>query len=143
MSGILIVDDNANIQELLRSLIENNIDFTVCGEAENGAEALERAKNLHPDFGFVGPYAARHDGHTSGDGSEAGIAPREDHIVYVSCGRRESVAGPTFQIDRVIAKSESIRTLRAHLNELLTPVNGPLRHGGVTERPRAMRDRSL
>jgi two-component system, NarL family, vancomycin resistance associated response regulator VraR len=142
MSGILIVDDNANIRELLHSFIENNTDFKVCGEAENGAEALERARNLHPDLvlldltlpGMTGTQAA------------TALKLELPHVKIVlftfhAGGVNQSLAS-TFQIDRVIAKSESIRTLGAHLNALLKPVNGPVRQGGVTERPRAKRDRS-
>ena len=50
MPGILIVDDNTNIRHLLQSFIESTTGFKVCGEAENGAQALERAKKLQPDL---------------------------------------------------------------------------------------------
>jgi CheY-like chemotaxis protein len=50
MAGILIVDDNANIRRLLRSFVERNTSFTICGEAENEAEGVEKAKELEPDL---------------------------------------------------------------------------------------------
>jgi CheY-like chemotaxis protein len=50
MSGILIVDDNANIRRLLRSFVERNTSFTICGEAENEAEGMEKAEELQPDL---------------------------------------------------------------------------------------------
>ena len=50
MSGILIIDDNANIRRFLRSFVECNTAFTICGEAENAAEGIEKAKELHPDL---------------------------------------------------------------------------------------------
>ena len=50
MAGILIVDDNANIRRLLRSFIETNTVFKICGEAENGPEGIEKAKELQPDL---------------------------------------------------------------------------------------------
>ena len=46
---ILIVDDSAVIRRLLRSTIEQNSDWKVCGEAENGEVAVQRVKQLHPD----------------------------------------------------------------------------------------------
>jgi len=55
-------------------------------------------------------------------------------------GVNQSLAS-AFNIDRVIAKSESIRTLGEHLKALLTPVNGPTQIAGVTERQTARRDR--
>ena len=48
-NGILVVDDNANIRHLLRVFVETN-GFKVCGEAENGADAIEKAKQLQPDL---------------------------------------------------------------------------------------------
>ena len=50
MAGILIVDDNANIRRLLRSFVERNTSFTICGEAENEAESMEKADELQPDL---------------------------------------------------------------------------------------------
>jgi len=47
MPGILIVDDYANIRQLLRLCVESTTGFEVCGEAENGADAIEKAKELN------------------------------------------------------------------------------------------------
>ncbi len=46
---ILIVDDSAIIRHSLRCCIEQNSDWEVCGEAENGRVAVEKVKQLHPD----------------------------------------------------------------------------------------------
>ena len=50
MPSILIADDNANIRHLLRSYIETETAFTVCGEAANGAQAVDKARQLNPDI---------------------------------------------------------------------------------------------
>lgn len=50
MPGILIIDDNANIRRFLRSFVESNTPFTICGEAANAAEGIEKAKELQPDL---------------------------------------------------------------------------------------------
>ena len=47
---VLIVDDNEIIRRGLRELFTAEPDFDVCGEAENGREAIERAQELHPDL---------------------------------------------------------------------------------------------
>jgi two-component system response regulator NreC len=47
--SILIVDDSAIIRRLLRSCIEQNTDWQICGEAENGRIAVEKVEALHPD----------------------------------------------------------------------------------------------
>jgi len=47
---ILIADDSVFIREALCNLFEREEDFDVCGEAENGKEAVEKAQALHPDL---------------------------------------------------------------------------------------------
>jgi len=49
-SSILIADDSAVIRRSLRNLIANHKELTICGEAENGAEAIEKAHKLKPDL---------------------------------------------------------------------------------------------
>jgi DNA-binding NarL/FixJ family response regulator len=46
---ILIVDDSAIIRHSIRTCIEHNTDWEVCGEAENGQVAIEKVRQLHPD----------------------------------------------------------------------------------------------
>jgi len=47
---VLIVDDNAYIRQALCSVFKREADFEVCGEAENGKEAIAKALELHPDL---------------------------------------------------------------------------------------------
>ena len=47
---ILIADDSIFIRKALCTLFEREEDFEVCGEAENGKEAIARAKKLRPDL---------------------------------------------------------------------------------------------
>jgi two-component system chemotaxis response regulator CheY len=46
---ILIADDSLFIREALCKFFEQQ-DFSVCGEAENGKEAIDKAQKLHPDL---------------------------------------------------------------------------------------------
>jgi len=46
---VLIADDHSIIRRIVRSTLQANPRFEVCGEAENGAEAIEEAKKLKPD----------------------------------------------------------------------------------------------
>jgi DNA-binding NarL/FixJ family response regulator len=48
--SILIVDDSVVVRRTLRSRFENNVDWKVCGEAVDGQEAVEKARELHPDL---------------------------------------------------------------------------------------------
>jgi two-component system response regulator NreC len=46
---ILIADDDASIRRLLRRLIENHQDWSVCGDAQDGKDAIGKAQTLSPD----------------------------------------------------------------------------------------------
>lgn len=48
--SVLIVDDNSVIRQALCELFTREGDFDVCGEAENGKEAVEKAQQLLPDL---------------------------------------------------------------------------------------------
>ena len=46
---VLVADDHAIVREGLRQLLNSQRDIEVVGEAEDGREALEKAKSLRPD----------------------------------------------------------------------------------------------
>jgi DNA-binding NarL/FixJ family response regulator len=46
---ILIADDDISIRRLLRRLIESHHDWSVCGDARDGNEAVSKAGQLSPD----------------------------------------------------------------------------------------------
>ena len=46
---VLIADDHAIVREGLKQLLNSQQDMEVVGEAEDGREALEKAKSLRPD----------------------------------------------------------------------------------------------
>lgn len=46
---LLIADDNATGRQLLRALLETRQGWQVCGEAENGVDAVTKATELKPD----------------------------------------------------------------------------------------------
>jgi two-component system response regulator AlgR len=50
MWNVLIVDDEQPARDRLRRLLEPMTDFAAAGEARNGAEALERIRELTPDI---------------------------------------------------------------------------------------------
>ena len=49
MTRILIVDDNEQVRSALRTCLELNELWEVCGEASNGEDALRQARQLRPD----------------------------------------------------------------------------------------------
>ena len=47
---VLVADDNAVVRSFVRQLFESQPDFEISGEAENGRDAVEKAKRLKPDL---------------------------------------------------------------------------------------------
>lgn len=45
---ILIVDDHAVLRKAVRRLLESSSEFEVCGEAEDGPQAIKKAAELKP-----------------------------------------------------------------------------------------------
>ena len=50
MTRILIADDSLPLRRGLRTLLGLNSDWQVCGEAVDGADAVEKANQLAPDL---------------------------------------------------------------------------------------------
>jgi DNA-binding NarL/FixJ family response regulator len=45
----MIVDDHPAVRRSLRSLVLSRMDWEVCGEAADGQDAIDQAKQLKPD----------------------------------------------------------------------------------------------
>ena len=128
MSGILIVDDNESMRHLLRTFVESKTKFPVCGSAANGMEAIEKARQLHPDLVLLDlsmPIL---------NGAEAavvlkGIMPETKIILFTMHGDNigESLA-VALGIDRVLAKGDGLLHLEEHLNALLDATTDGVRN---------------
>jgi DNA-binding NarL/FixJ family response regulator len=120
-NGILIVDDNASIRLLLRSYVEGNTPFVVCGEAENGPEAINKARELQPDLvlldltlpGMTGTETAK---------ALKELTPKPKIVLFTlhTDGVNKELA-TVFGIDLVLSKSEGISKLGEQLKALLIP----------------------
>ena len=48
--NVLIVDDSPDVRHIVRTFLERDIAFAVCGEAPDGLEAIKKAEELKPDL---------------------------------------------------------------------------------------------
>jgi CheY-like chemotaxis protein len=55
--SLLIVDDNAYVRRALRQLASQG-EFKVCGEAQDGKEAVQKAQELRARVDWHGPFHA-------------------------------------------------------------------------------------
>ena len=60
--SIMIVDDSEVIRRNLRDLFNRSDDWTVCAEAIDGRDAIEKAAQFHPDFIVLDLYMPNLDG---------------------------------------------------------------------------------
>jgi len=111
MCKILIADDSDLFRHSLRSCLEQNPHLTVCAEATNGAAAVEKFKELHPDVVILdwqmpvmdGLEAARH---------IARITPSVTMALFtMHSGNQLTKQAEAAGIQRVFAKGDRFDTL--------------------------------
>jgi DNA-binding NarL/FixJ family response regulator len=59
---ILIVDDHEAVRRGVRSLLSARAEWSICGEAADGVEAVEKAKGLRPNIVLMDITMPRMDG---------------------------------------------------------------------------------
>jgi DNA-binding NarL/FixJ family response regulator len=130
MPGILIVDDSSSIRYLLRVFVESKTAFTVCGEACHGTDAIEKAKQLHPDLILLDLSMPVLSG-----AEAASIIKRmmpEVKIILFSM-RVDEVSkslASALGVDLALSKSDSLLHLAEHINALLIPEPQSLKTNG-------------
>jgi len=120
-NGILVVDDNASIRRLLHNFVESNTPFKVCGEAENGAEAIKKSKELQPDLVLLDLTLPGMSGTQTASALRL-LEPRPKIILFTlhAEGVNKELAS-VFGIDLVLSKADKIDLLATHIKTLLMP----------------------
>jgi DNA-binding NarL/FixJ family response regulator len=72
---LMIVDDHAVVRRGLVMVLRMEPDFEIVGEAENGAKAVELAKQLHPDLVLLDFVMPGMDGEATAKALQAAVAP--------------------------------------------------------------------
>jgi DNA-binding NarL/FixJ family response regulator len=116
---ILIVDDHPSMRFLIRSLVESDDDFAVCGDAADGVDAIEKAKQLVPDLILLDFAIPRMTG-----GEVAVILKgRMPHIPIILFTLHEDqvnqALAATMRVDRVLAKTDGMTKVLECMREVL------------------------
>jgi DNA-binding NarL/FixJ family response regulator len=116
---ILIADDSEMVRAKIRQALERGTDFEICGEANDGVEAVAKAKELTPDLILLDVKMARLNGL-----EVAGIlrqAQPRIRIMMVTMYAEELNKKLTsvFGVDAVFSKSEGVTKLIERVENLL------------------------
>ena len=116
---ILIVDDNDVVRKIVRGILEEEDGWEVCGEAANGREAIEKARQLTPDVIVLDLAMPVMDGLQAAR-ELTQILPAVPLLMFTNfestCLKQEALSAG---ISALVSKSESIRVLINRLRTLL------------------------
>ena len=106
--SILIVDDSALIRHSLRSCLEQDPDWRVCGEAEDGKVAVEKVKELRPDIVILDLQMPEMDGLAAARQITV-VAPKTAMVMFTMHSDGQLLkAARAAGIKDVVSKSEGI-----------------------------------
>ena len=104
---ILIVDDSPVIRKAIRSSIEWTTDWQVCGEAEDGKDAIQKFKDLSPNIVILDLQMPVMNGLDAGR-EIARIAPNAILVMFtMHCSEELVSLAHAVGIREVVSKSES------------------------------------
>ena len=116
---VVIVDDNAGMRQALRRLFNAAGGFDVCGEAADGAGALELARSLRPDLIVLDLCMPGMNGlETARELKRRDVAAR---IILYSMNADDIAVNEAFSagVAALVSKSEGIKTLIAKSRSVL------------------------
>jgi CheY-like chemotaxis protein len=114
---VLIVDDSGVVRRVVRSVLESQTQYQVCGEAIDGVDAIEKAKALKPDLIVLDLAMPRM------NGLEAAMAlksaePRPWIVLFTMHGK-SLAPSLTSNVDAVLSKPEGINKLASCVQSFL------------------------
>jgi DNA-binding NarL/FixJ family response regulator len=117
---VLVVDDAANLRELLTVLLDVEDDFEVVGTAADGVQALEKAQSLNPDIVLLDLAMPVMDGLQALPGLRERLPGAR--IVIFSGFEHEALAREALAAgaDAYVEKGTSVMQLVARLRQLRT-----------------------
>ena len=121
---ILVIDDGDCVRDIIRLFLEKE-GFEVCGEAADGVEAIEQAKELKPDLIVMDLAMPRM------NGAEAAsiLSATMPSVPIVLLTLYQNVLGPSsasaIGIKAVIDKIDGMDKLVACVRSLLQPAHSP------------------
>jgi len=116
---VLIADDNSVVRRMVREFFEERGDVQVCGEAANGLEALEKAKELRPDLVLLDLVMPEMNGAEAATALKK-LMPNMPIILFTMyCCNIRGSRNQMIDADLVISKSDGMAALESAVDILL------------------------
>src|ERR1017187_1444889 len=108
---ILLVDDHDHVCQGLRSMLEGQPGWTICGEAATGREAIDLAEHLQLEVVVIDIHMPRMDGLQATQGTLAATAQVKVVVLTVDETREVVQAAKEVRARGVVMKSGAVRDL--------------------------------
>jgi DNA-binding NarL/FixJ family response regulator len=117
--SILIADDSETIRAVLRTFLESREGFEVCGEAVDGVDAIEKAKELHPDLIILDLAMPRMNGAAAASVLKRRMPKTPIILFTISDGVMGKALASAVDVDLILAKPNGLHDMVTHVEELL------------------------
>ena len=120
MKNILVVDDSRTFRDAIRILLEKERGLAICGEAEDGVDAIVKAGELRPDLILLDFVMPKLNGAMAASVLKR-ILPEVPIILFTSYEASSDALAPTVSVDVIVSKADGFRDLLRRVRELLYP----------------------
>ncbi len=110
-TSVLIVDDHEAIRHTLRVRIEELPEFSVCGEAVNGVDAVEKAQLLNPNLVILDFAMPEMNGLEAATALRLMLPTAKLYLLTAHSNRELELAARDAGIDAVYSKYDDLSTL--------------------------------
>lgn len=114
---VLIADDNPLVRTVVRFFVECHKDLEVCGEATDGVDVIEKAKELRPDLIVLDLSMPRMNGLEAASKLKR-IMPQVPIILFTMY--KEQLGNSAVGVDAVLSKPDGMTGLVECVQRLLS-----------------------
>ena len=116
---ILVADDSESIRMVIRTFLEAREGFEVCGEAANGADAIEKAKQLKPDLIILDLAMPRMNGAAAASILKSTMPDVPIILFSMYDDFMSKLLSSAVPVDLVLSKPDGMKDMVAHVQDLL------------------------
>jgi DNA-binding NarL/FixJ family response regulator len=117
---VLIVDDSKVVRDAVRILFEEEHGLAICGEAEDGVDAIVKAGELKPDLILLDLVMPKLNGAVAASVLKR-ILPEVPIILFTLYEGSLDALPPMVGVDVIVSKADGFKDLVRRVRELLYP----------------------